>query len=233
MANRRAPLLTVSVAAELAGMHAQTLRQYDRLGLVSARRTRGGGRRYSLEDVERLQEIQRMSQEDGINLAGIARILQMQERIDQLTAPSSAPNKNSRRSGNALTSGAPMLAGFSLPGRMATSFLPAAIKIYANICATRLLSASRSYTPKKLPGLLAQAPRRVPPAIPVPNWLATNPIPLICSSPRSRCSWIGSTAATTTTNVTTAATTTTKAARHANVPGTPRSTARVTMCTHC
>ncbi|MDY5134433.1 MULTISPECIES: heat shock protein transcriptional repressor HspR [Actinotignum] len=85
MANRRAPLLTVSVAAELAGMHAQTLRQYDRLGLVSARRTRGGGRRYSLEDVERLQEIQRMSQEDGINLAGIARILQMQERIDQLT----------------------------------------------------------------------------------------------------------------------------------------------------
>lgn len=87
MANRRAPLLTVSVAAELAGMHAQTLRQYDRLGLVSARRTRGGGRRYSLEDVERLQEIQRMSQEDGINLAGIARILQMQERIDQLTRP--------------------------------------------------------------------------------------------------------------------------------------------------
>lgn len=85
MANRRAPLLTVSVAAELAGMHAQTLRQYDRLGLVSARRTHGGGRRYSLEDVERLQEIQRMSQEDGINLAGIARILQMQERIDQLT----------------------------------------------------------------------------------------------------------------------------------------------------
>ena len=52
-AGREAPILTVSVAAELAGMHPQTVRQYDRLGLVPAKRTRGGGRRYSLSDVDK------------------------------------------------------------------------------------------------------------------------------------------------------------------------------------
>lgn len=81
---RDAPILTVSVAAELAGMHPQTVRQYDRLGLVVASRTRGGGRRYSLVDVERLIEIQRMSQDEGISLAGIARILQLQDQVEQL-----------------------------------------------------------------------------------------------------------------------------------------------------
>lgn len=81
---RDAPILTVSVAAELAGMHPQTVRQYDRLGLVVASRTRGGGRRYSLADVDRLIEIQRMSHDEGINLAGIAHILRLQDQVVQL-----------------------------------------------------------------------------------------------------------------------------------------------------
>ena len=75
----------VSVAAELAGMHPQTLRQYDRLGLVSPARTRGRGRRYSLRDVERLRRIQSLSQE-GINLEGIRRILALESRVEELEA---------------------------------------------------------------------------------------------------------------------------------------------------
>ena len=81
---RNAPILTVSVAAELAGMHPQTVRQYDRLGLVVASRTRGGGRRYSLKDVDRLIEVQRLSQEEGINLAGIARIMELTAQVERL-----------------------------------------------------------------------------------------------------------------------------------------------------
>lgn len=80
------PVFPISAAAELAGMHAQTLRQYDRLGLVVPRRRGGGGRRYSLRDVAILREVQRMSQEEGINLAGIARILTLQSRVDRLEA---------------------------------------------------------------------------------------------------------------------------------------------------
>ncbi len=81
---REAPILTVSVAAELAGMHPQTVRQYDRLGLVPAKRTRGGGRRYSLSDVDKLLEIQELSQKEGINLAGISRIFALQQENEQL-----------------------------------------------------------------------------------------------------------------------------------------------------
>lgn len=80
---RSAPVLTVSVAAELAGMHPQTVRQYDRLGLVVASRTRGGGRRYSLDDVTKLQEIQRLSQ-DGVSLPGIARIFELEREVEAL-----------------------------------------------------------------------------------------------------------------------------------------------------
>lgn len=79
-----APILTVSVAAELAGMHPQTVRQYDRLGLVVASRTQGGGRRYSLQDVDKLIEIQRLSQEEGINLSGILRIMRLEHEAEQL-----------------------------------------------------------------------------------------------------------------------------------------------------
>lgn len=80
------PVFVISVAAELAGMHAQTLRQYDRLGLVSPSRTRGGGRRYSQRDVALLREVQRLSQEEGVSLAGIARILELENQVDALRA---------------------------------------------------------------------------------------------------------------------------------------------------
>src|SRR3712207_4028035 len=75
-----APVFVISVAAQLAGMHAQTLRQYDRLGLVSPGRTPGGGRRYSPRDVALLREVQRLSQEDGVNLAGIKRIIDLESQ---------------------------------------------------------------------------------------------------------------------------------------------------------
>jgi MerR family transcriptional regulator, heat shock protein HspR len=79
-----APVFVISVAAELAGMHAQTLRQYDRLGLVSPGRTSGGGRRYSPRDVALLREVQRLSQEDGVNLAGIKRIIELESQVEAL-----------------------------------------------------------------------------------------------------------------------------------------------------
>ena len=80
----RAPVFVISVAAELSGMHPQTLRQYDRLGLVIPQRTRGRGRRYSTRDITRLREIQALSQDQGINLAGIKRILELQDEVAAL-----------------------------------------------------------------------------------------------------------------------------------------------------
>ena len=74
----------ISVAAELAGMHAQTLRTYDRLGLVSPQRSSGGGRRYSQHDVDLLREVQRLSQDEGVNLAGIKRIIELTNQVDSL-----------------------------------------------------------------------------------------------------------------------------------------------------
>jgi len=74
----------ISVAAELAGMHAQTLRTYDRLGLVSPERSAGGGRRYSERDVALLREIQRLSQDEGVNLAGIKRIIELSNQVEAL-----------------------------------------------------------------------------------------------------------------------------------------------------
>jgi MerR family transcriptional regulator, heat shock protein HspR len=81
-----APIFVISVAATLAGMHAQTLRQYDRLGLVSPSRTRGGGRRYSGRDVAMLREVQRLSQGEGVSLAGIQRILELENQVNALRA---------------------------------------------------------------------------------------------------------------------------------------------------
>jgi MerR family transcriptional regulator/heat shock protein HspR len=79
-----APLFVISVAAQLAGMHAQTLRSYDREGLVSPGRTTGGGRRYSQRDIELLREVQRLSQDDGVNRAGIRRIIELEAQVDAL-----------------------------------------------------------------------------------------------------------------------------------------------------
>ncbi len=72
------PVYVISVAAELSGLHPQTLRTYDRMGLVSPGRASGRGRRYSMRDIILLREIQRLSQEEGINLAGIKQILDLQ-----------------------------------------------------------------------------------------------------------------------------------------------------------
>ena len=78
------PVYVISIAAQLAGMHPQTLRTYDRLGLVSPGRTAGRGRRYSERDVALLREVQRLSQDEGINLAGIKRIIELEHQVDAL-----------------------------------------------------------------------------------------------------------------------------------------------------
>ncbi|MHB1431859.1 MAG: heat shock protein transcriptional repressor HspR [Streptosporangiaceae bacterium] len=72
------PVYVISVAAQLSGLHPQTLRAYDRLGLVSPGRAAGRGRRYSLRDILILREVQRLSQEEGVNLSGIKRILELE-----------------------------------------------------------------------------------------------------------------------------------------------------------
>ncbi len=82
--DERTPVFVISVAAELAGMHPQTLRQYDRLGLVSPDRTAGRGRRYSHRDVAVLRQVQRLSQEEGVSLAGIKRILELELEVAEL-----------------------------------------------------------------------------------------------------------------------------------------------------
>lgn len=79
-----AAVFPVSVAASLAEMHAQTLRGYDRLGLVVPKRARGRGRRYTLRDIAKLRHIQHLSQNEGINLEGIRRILSLEAEVDSL-----------------------------------------------------------------------------------------------------------------------------------------------------
>ena len=79
-----APVYVISAAAELSGLHPQTLRQYDRLGLVSPDRAPGRGRRYSARDIERLREVQRLSQDEGVNLAGIKHIRGLQDEVSAL-----------------------------------------------------------------------------------------------------------------------------------------------------
>lgn len=78
------PIFTVTHVASLTETHPQTLRQYDRLTLVTPQRTEGGARRYSLRDIDRLIQTQQLSQQEGINLAGIMRILELQEENRQL-----------------------------------------------------------------------------------------------------------------------------------------------------
>src|SRR5581483_10130195 len=77
------PVYVISVAAELSGLHPQTLRSYDRLGLVSPGRAAGRGRRYSMRDILVLREVQRLSQEEGVNLSGIKRILELAGELEQ------------------------------------------------------------------------------------------------------------------------------------------------------
>lgn len=79
------PIFAIAVAAELAGMHPQTLRQYDRLELVVPTRTAGKSRRYSMRDVNQLREIARLSSE-GVSLEGIRRILELENHVTELSA---------------------------------------------------------------------------------------------------------------------------------------------------
>lgn len=78
-----APIFAIAVAAELAAMHPQTLRQYDRLGLVIPARTQGGSRRYSTRHVEQLREVARLSAE-GVSLTAIMRIIELEDRVREL-----------------------------------------------------------------------------------------------------------------------------------------------------
>jgi MerR family transcriptional regulator, heat shock protein HspR len=81
---RNRPLYMISVAAELTGVHPQTLRIYERKALVSPQRSQGNTRLYSEADIERLRLIQQLTQDEGINLAGVTRIIVLQREIDRL-----------------------------------------------------------------------------------------------------------------------------------------------------
>ncbi|MGM7678680.1 heat shock protein transcriptional repressor HspR [Microbacterium sp. A94] len=78
-----APIFAIAVAAELAAMHPQTLRQYDRIGLVIPGRTRGGSRRYSARNIQQLREVARLSAE-GMSLPAIARLLDLEDEVRML-----------------------------------------------------------------------------------------------------------------------------------------------------
>ncbi len=94
-ADEDTPVFVISVAAQLSGLHAQTLRSYDRLGLVSPGRASGGGRRYSARDIAVLREVQRLSQEEGVNLAGIKRIIDLENEVDALRAQAHGTDRGS------------------------------------------------------------------------------------------------------------------------------------------
>jgi MerR family transcriptional regulator/heat shock protein HspR len=78
-----AKVFVISVAAELSGLHPQTLRSYDRLGIVQAGRTGGGGRRYSLRDIELLRQVARLSAE-GLGLEGVKRVMELEHQVEAL-----------------------------------------------------------------------------------------------------------------------------------------------------
>ncbi len=78
-----AKVFVISVAAELSGLHPQTLRSYDRLGIVQAGRTGGGGRRYSLRDIELLRQVARLTAE-GLGLEGVRRVIELEHQVDAL-----------------------------------------------------------------------------------------------------------------------------------------------------
>lgn len=78
------PVYVISIAARIVGMHAQTLRQYERLGLVEPKRTGGNIRMYSQADIARMRQIQRLVNDLGVNLAGVEVILRMSERLQAL-----------------------------------------------------------------------------------------------------------------------------------------------------
>lgn len=95
-ADRNRPVYMISVAAQLAGVHPQTLRAYEQKGLVSPQRTSGNTRMYSQADIERLEFVNELTSE-GINLAGVIRILDLQGRLDERDAELDDLHKRVRR----------------------------------------------------------------------------------------------------------------------------------------
>ncbi|XVQ14678.1 heat shock protein transcriptional repressor HspR [Spirillospora sp. CA-255316] len=96
------PVYVISVAAELSGLHPQTLRTYDRLGLVRPKRTSGRGRRYCARDIATLREIRRLTQEEGINLAGIKYIFALEREAELLRGEAGRLRSLVERLGNEL-----------------------------------------------------------------------------------------------------------------------------------
>jgi MerR family transcriptional regulator/heat shock protein HspR len=86
MVDEERGVFMISVAAELADMHPQTLRMYEARGLVAPKRSAKNTRLYSQRDVERLRRIQRMTTEEGLNLAGVLTVLELEERVEKLRA---------------------------------------------------------------------------------------------------------------------------------------------------
>lgn len=84
--DRERALYVISIAAELSGVHPQTLRMYERKGLVNPARTEGRARRYSESDIERIRMIQWLTQDQGVNLAGVEMLIEMNERMRQMQA---------------------------------------------------------------------------------------------------------------------------------------------------
>ncbi len=111
----------ISVAAELAGVHPQTLRIYERKGLLRPRRTPGNTRRYSDRDIERLREIQELTQRRGVNLAGVKMIMELQAELEELRRRTAELEEELRRARGAGTDlgrgGAELGRGGGEPGR--------------------------------------------------------------------------------------------------------------------
>ena len=121
------PVYVISVAAQLSGLHPQTLRSYDRLGLVSPGRAAGRGRRYSMRDILLLREVQRLSQEEGVNLSGIKRILELEHelrKIRLLTAELQAEIAQLRAELESTRAVAARLAGIRRTGAEGTELVP-------------------------------------------------------------------------------------------------------------
>ena len=121
------PVYVISVAAQLSGLHPQTLRAYDRLGLVCPGRSPGRGRRYSMRDILALQEVQRLSQDEGVNLSGIKRILGLQAELEDAAstlASLQAEVAQLRAELESTRAVAARLAGLRRSGRRGTDLVP-------------------------------------------------------------------------------------------------------------
>jgi MerR family transcriptional regulator/heat shock protein HspR len=92
-----APVYVISIVARMVGMHAQTLRQYERVGLVEPKRSGGNIRLYSRADVERLRQVQRLVNDLGVNLAGVEVILRMTEKLQALEQENEALRREVQR----------------------------------------------------------------------------------------------------------------------------------------